>query len=79
MATSREPGGLYFDPVRKEMVDASGVVVKGADMPEKDTPPEKQPGALGALTPAQEMANAFASALGGAKAPAVASGAAKHK
>lgn len=67
MAVSKESGGLYFDPARKVMVDSEGKEVKGADKPEKDTPPDQQPGAMGALTPEQNLAKAIADAM---KAPA---------
>lgn len=75
MAVSKEPGGLYFDSTRKVMVNSEGVEVKGADKPDADTPADKQPGAMGALTPEQTLANAIAAAM---KGPAKAVPAASH-
>lgn len=65
MATAKAEGGLYFDSVRKVIVDANGAEVKGAAKPGPDTPPDQQPGALGALTPEQNLAKAITDALGG--------------
>lgn len=63
MATAKEPGGFYYTAAGVA-VDAEGKEIKGAPKPEPDTPPEKQPGAIGSVnTPEERMANAIASAL----------------
>lgn len=48
MATAKQEGGLYYDAVRKIMVDAEAKEVKGAAKPGPDTSPDQQPGASGA-------------------------------
>lgn len=63
MATAKQDGGLYYDAVKKQMVDAEGKEVKGAEKPEKDTLPEAQPGAAGNATPEQRLASAIAEAI----------------
>ncbi len=62
MGIAKQQGGLYY--VGDVAVDANGVEIKDAPLREKDTPPEKQPGAIGsAVTPEDRMATAIANAL----------------
>lgn len=51
-----------------EAIDSEGVVIEGAPKATKDTPPDQQPGALGAPTPEERMAIAIATAIQNPKA-----------
>lgn len=46
-----------------EAIDSEGRVIKGAPKRSKDTPPNQQPGALGAQTPEERIAVAVARAV----------------
>jgi hypothetical protein len=63
MAEAKKPGGLYY--IGETAVDANGVAVEGAPKRGKDTPPEKQPGAIG--NPSSDPIARLADLLAGKK------------
>ena len=76
MATAKEPGGAYYDSVRKIMVDAEGKELKGVAKPGPDTPADQQPGALSAPSSEERLATAIVTAFRGGATAGAASGSA---
>lgn len=65
MATAKLHDGqaIVAYNAKGEAIDSDGAVIKGAPRPPKDTPPDQQPGALGAATPEERIAVAVARAM----------------